>query len=167
MVRFYLKQKVFSIGDSYKFLTEAQELVFKAKGSIFAIPKRYKLYDANKNFIGMAKKSFWTYNYTISFGGVKVIKIRWKFAFMTAKYSIEYLDGSRHLELKGDFADFHYQVLEDGKLAAAISKKILSWGDTYEIDCDETLMKPALMALITIAIDDIYERRRKALNNNR
>ncbi|MCK4763382.1 MAG: LURP-one-related family protein [Candidatus Aminicenantes bacterium] len=108
---FYVKEKVFSFGDKLKFFDmDGNELAY-IKQKVFSFKKQYKIY-RNKELLA------------------RVVK---KITLFKDKFIID-IPGPNDYIVKGNFTDHRYTFIRNGRGVAFISKKWLSWGDTYRIE---------------------------------
>ena len=84
----------------------------------------------------------------IEINGLKVCEIVKKFMFFANKYKVEGLPW----QLEGDFIAHDYEVLNDSQVAMKLSKKPVSWGDSYELDIADSNHE-LLCLCIALAID--------------
>jgi len=152
----YLKQKVFTIRDRLTFFDETGSPVYFAKGSLFVIPKRLTLTNAaGVEFMQVRKKLFRlfrTYGLIDLQTGQEIGTIKRRFSF-NKNFGITV--NNEELTLKGSLFGFHFTVLNpNGEILLTVDKKIISWGDTYQVSIDESKIKPEIAAAICIAFDD-------------
>ena len=74
--------------------------------------------------------------------------IKKQFSILRPRYNIDY----KGWRLEGDFLRWNYDVYEQSRLVAHISKQLFRWGDTYVLDiANDADELPALM--VAIAMD--------------
>jgi len=153
----YLKQKVFSIGESFTFLSDQKEPVFTAKGSFFAMPKRYKLFDAvsNTEIIEITRKFFsWTPTFTITESKTKqqLFTVKQRFRLGRPRFDISTPAGNYMIE--GELFAHEFDIVDpQGKSIVTVRKKWISWGDTYEIWADTSQIPLHVAASIVLTFD--------------
>lgn len=150
----YMKQKVFSWKDKFHIFDEMQNERFYAESEVFTIGKKLHLYNTNGDelcFINQKVLSFLP-RYFINRNGESVAEVVKKFTFFKPKYEINGLGWTVH----GDFFSHEYVIESDAGIIATISKKWLSWGDTYEIDINNSNDEIMAVAVVLI-IDAILE----------
>jgi len=154
----YLRQKVFSIGESFTFFDINQIPVFTARGSFFRIPKRYQLFDArNPNPIMEIRRKFFTFmpRFVVRHqpNGEEFCTISQRFRFGGARFDIHTPRDGYYQVVGSIFAhDFRVENAM-GQTIVRIRKHWVAWGDTYEISFDDNLITPQAAAAIILTID--------------
>ena len=152
----YLKQKVFAIRDKLTFFDEAGTPVFKATGSLFAIPKRLNVTDTVGTELMQVRvklfRIFLTY-------GLIDLQSRTEIGYVKAKFSLtksfKVVIAGETLHIKGSLFGFQFNLVNAaGETLVSVNKKLLSWGDSYQVFIDETKIKPEVAAAICIAFDN-------------
>lgn len=150
-MKLYIKQKVFSWGDKFAVKNEHGEDVYFVKGEVFSFGKKLHIYDTNENELAFIKQKVMSFlpKYYIFKGEKQIAEVVKKISFLTQKYVINGLD----LEISGDFLAHEYSVInKNGDEVMNVSKKWLTWGDTYVIDTlDYT--DPVTAVAILLVID--------------
>ena len=76
------------------------------------------------------------------------------------KYSFEL--PQMGITVDGDFIGHRYQFFRGGQIVASVSRKMMSWGDSYEIEfADSSLEHYLLAATLAIALVTIHNRQRR------
>lgn len=145
-----IKQRVFSWTDTYDIYDENENKKYYVKAEFFSLGHQLHVYDVNGNEIGMIKERLFSLlpMFDIEIGGEKVGSIQKKFALFHPKYEVD-VNGWR---VEGDFLEWEYDVYEACSPVIHITKKWLSWGDTYVID----IANPAdeyMGLMLVLAID--------------
>jgi len=154
----YLKQAVFSFGDKYTFFDANQNQVFKARGSVFRIPKRYQLFSVNNPtapLITIRRKAFsFMPRYTVlNSDGTVFCTIRQHFKFGGSRFTIT-TPTNGEFSIRGSFFAHSFEVLNpQGAVVISMRKHIISWGDTYEIYFDASCITPEAAAAVILTID--------------
>jgi len=149
-MKLYLKQKVFSFRDRFYVKDEAGNDRFYIEGEIFSFGKKLHVYDMGGTEIAFIRQKVWSFmpRYFIETGGKVVCQIVKEFTFFKQSYRLEGLPWHLH----GDFFAHEYSLEENGRQIMRMSKKWISWGDSYELD----IANPAdeLVCLcVTLAVD--------------
>ncbi|MCD2256914.1 LURP-one-related/scramblase family protein [Agrilactobacillus fermenti] len=164
MRNLYIKQKIISLGEKFTVVDEQQQPVYRVEGSFLKIPKRFKILDNNGNQVGLITKK------VISvlpkfFVEVKdrpeVVTITKKLTLLRAKYQIE----AKGLAVQGNWWDMDFEVRQGRNLIAAIHKKWISWGDTYELQITDESYEQLIVSLV-IAIDRVKADESGSANSN-
>ena len=95
--------------------------------------------------------------------GNEVAVIKRKFSVLRPKVEIE--SSVSNITLEGDYFAHNFTLLENGVELASVTKKWISWGDSYVITIQDDSKTNFLLAII-ILIDSIFHEN-KSNNNNR
>lgn len=153
-MKLYIKQKVFSIGESFEVRNEFNEIVYYVRGSFFRIPKKFEIYDTNQNEVATVESQLFR---LMSHYSIKTptdsLTLKEHFTFFKRKFE---LTGTSWL-LQGDFMSHNYQVIQGQRPIMLLSKHWFTWGDSYELDIEDD--KDALLCLcIVIAVDAVLAK---------
>lgn len=154
-MRFYIKEKVFSIGDNFSIFDESGNEVFYVKGQVFSLGNKLRIYDErHKELIYMEQKIFSLMpQYTIYGETNALATIRKKVTFLSHKFMIDSIYGD--FTVDGDFMAHDFSIIKNGtKRCASIIKKWFSFGDSYEINIADDENIPFMLALV-IVIDQV------------
>ncbi len=152
-MKLYIKQKVFTIGDNFEVFDENQNTVFKVNGELFRMLSKFHLKDSNGNEIFTIERRFsFGYSYEIKTGGRTVAIIKKQMAFFNASFDIQAFTGDTFLA-DGNIFGWDFTITKNGAPYATLSKKLLSWGDSYEIEVYDNA-ELAFATAIVVAIDN-------------
>lgn len=133
-MKLYIKQKVFSFKDKFDIYDESGESKYYVEGEVFSFGKKLHVFDKN---------------------GTEIAFIRQKVLSFLMRYYIERKDSTMNVNalvekqfslkpsyriddfgwnVTGDFFAHNYVVEGANGVIATITKKWMSWGDSYEID---------------------------------
>ncbi len=161
MQRYYLKQAVFSLRDSFKVFDESQRVVYHAHAKMLSISRQYNIYRSSDERLLFTMKrrllSFMPVYELCDAAGRQVAIMRKRFAMFKNRIDIE-AEGRGYL-LEGNIWAHNFTVSSDGKPVLTVRKKLLSWGDTYEIEIAEDGDTDKLIAFV-IMIDSIFHRKK-------
>ncbi|MBN2300716.1 MAG: LURP-one-related family protein [Acholeplasmataceae bacterium] len=151
-----MKQKVFSIKDRYKIFDEEQNVIFHCEGKLFSLSRKMKFIENSTDTIlfHFRKKilSLFATYFLYDNEEKQIAVVKRKFSF-TPKVEIESDFGVFTIE--GNFYGHNFSILENGDEVANITKKWISWGDSYEMAIHDDSKTAFLLALI-ILIDRIF-----------
>jgi len=157
-MKLLLKQRLFAWLDSYDIYDENQNTVFTVKG-VLAFKHCFIIYDAGGKEVGMIREKVLTFlcpRFDLIIDGTEAGSIVKEFTFFKPKFILEF----RNWEVQGDWLQWNYQIRSPDGVIAVITKQLINWSDTYEIDIPDT--KHALEALmVVIAIDAVKCSRKK------
>lgn len=153
MGRFLIRQKVFAFGgEKFDVTDEAERPVYRVEGSFMRLPKSFTITDMEGCEVArIEKKTFsWMPHFSVLVGGAEVACIDREFSLFRPKYRID----AQGLLIRGDWFDLNFAVVRDGETVAEISKRWLSWGDTYEVAVLDDALDVVVLALV-VAIDKV------------
>ena len=149
-MRLLIKQRVFALTDTYDVYDGRGTSKYFVKNELFSILHRIHVKDAQGHEVGQIRQNFTLFRpeFQVWIGGRHCGSVRAQFSLLRPKYSIDYM-GWR---CDGDIFGWNYTVYRGMTPVMHISKKLLSWGDTYVIDIDNP--EDEIMGLmLVIAID--------------
>lgn len=138
-MRFVMKQKLFSLRDSFEITDENERLAFTAKSHFFSVRKSFQLKDASDSDFAYIKKQLFAIKPKFEFEntrGEKALLKKHFFPLFSHKFSL--FLGAEKIEIFGDFWAHEYQFVKRGVVIAEVSKKWFSWSDTYGVDIDSS-----------------------------
>ncbi len=153
-MRFLVKQKVFTLGDNFTIKDDAGIDRFIVRGQIFTLGNKLRIYDmAGQELIFIEQKLFrFLPEYTIYYLGSPMATVKKEFTFFKPKFEI-YSDRYNY-SIVGNFWAMDFTIREDGRDIAYISKRWISWGDTYAVDILEDENQAFILALV-IVLDQV------------
>jgi len=161
MKNYYLKQAVFSFADSFKVYDEHQRVAYHARAKLLSVNRQYMIYrGGDDRLLFTMKRRIFSFmpHYDLYDPTDRLIAVMKKrFAFL--KNTIDIESTGKHYLLQGSIWAHNFTLACDGQIVLTVQKRILSWGDTYELqvadnaDCDK-------MIAFAIMIDSIYHRKK-------
>lgn len=162
-MKFYIKQKVFSFKDQFKIMDETQTVQYEIKGKFMSIKNKLELTKANGDPVMRSERKVLTFmpkyfifnNKDQEIAVIKRIfgfKPRFDLNIMNKDY---FVDGSLFGHSFGIYDEKKNQV-------ASISKKIISWGDTYEINI-QSEENVELFLFVVIIIDQVVHENKQGI----
>lgn len=153
IMKLYIKQRVFSLGDKYDIYDANENVVFDVKSELFTIGAKLHLYDLNGQELYYIKRriTFFLAKYEIYRNNTLCASISQEFTLFKSKLNVDSCYGS--FTLNGDFFSMDYEIYKDGLYFGSVRKKWLSWGDSYELDIPEAENAGFFCAFV-IAIDN-------------
>ncbi|MGN1181587.1 MAG: LURP-one-related/scramblase family protein [Faecalibacillus sp.] len=131
-MKLLFKQRLFSWFDSYDIYNEKGEIVYVVKGQL-SWGHCLKIFAANGQERGTVKQQVLTFlpKFEIYLQDQFVGQIHKEFSFFKPQYRIDY----KNWEVEGDIFEWDYCIVnERGQQIARISKQLLNFTDTYELD---------------------------------
>lgn len=166
MRHFYIKQRIFSIGDKYNIYDENENLCYKATGEIFTLTSKLHVFDEKKQKeIFFIRKKFFTFlpQYEMYKDENLVASVIKRFTFFSHKIDITSDFGD--FEVLGDFMSHDFEINYNSKVVASVHKRWLSFGDTYEITINDDSKVDFFIALV-IMIDNCIHNESSHNNHN-
>lgn len=143
------KQRMFSWFDSYDIYDEAGNVLFTVEG-LPSWGHKLHILDSAGNHVGTVKQQLFTFLpcFELYLHGQLLGTIQKEFSFLHPHFSIDFCGW----EIAGDWMEWDYTIQDAyGKPHANISKQLLNWTDTYQIDvADPEDALPALMVVLAI-----------------
>lgn len=155
-MRFYARQKLFSLRTVFKILNEKGQPSYSAKGEIVSFGKRLHIYDRTGREVAVLRQRLMSLmpTYEIHIGGRYAASIVKRITLFKPSYSIK---GSGW-RVQGDFLKHSYRLIgPNGKVAASIRKRWFSFGDAFELnvpDPENELMAICVMLAIDCVMDN-------------
>lgn len=159
-MKYYIKQKVFSLRDKFTIKDYSQNDIFRVEGKFMSISNKLELLNIDGSQVLNSKKQllrFLPLYRVYSNHNEELAVIKQKFSF---KPKFEVLVGDQEYLVEGKIFAHSFVIKKDDIVAASIEKKVFSFGDSYEIDIlDET--KKELFLFIVIIIDQVIHEGKK------
>ncbi len=160
-MKFYIVQKIFSIGDKFGIQDVSGNNVFNVEGKIFSIGNKLKIYDmAGNEIVYIEQKLFKLLpEYNIYLNGSYAARVKKEFTFFSNKFDIDSDMGN--YEIEGDFFAHDFSITKNGNIVAEINKKWLSWGDTYEIDISDDENYAFILSMVIVIDEVLHDNKNK------
>ena len=170
---FLIKEKFFSTNERMEILDpRSQALLGHFRSKFFTLPKKYWLTHPDDDpIIGIERRMFTLMTKFAFFeaGPQENLSmnrplgtLEKKFSFFTPKYHFVAPNGTIKYQIQGNFWEHSFQVLEQGRIVAEISKKFWTWTDTYGVRIDPGKNDQEAMTLLTmvVVLDYIADQQR-------
>ncbi len=160
-MKFYIKQKVFTLKDKFNITDDQQNQLYQVKGKFMSIKNKLDLLDKADQLVLHAEKKVFSFmpKYFIYDPKMQEIaQIQRRFGFRP-KFYISVL--KKDFRLEGNLFAHSFTILDRDTVVATISKKIFSWGDTYEIEVEEQ-ENVELFLFVVIILDQILHEKKKS-----
>lgn len=133
-MKYIIKQKVFSLTDKFSIKDENENDRFFVNAKFFTIGKKLHLEDIHGNpLFYIEQKLFKLLPVYEIYSGEKLFAVlKKKFSFLKPKIEIDQ-NGNPYF-ISGDTWSHEFTVLRGDTVVASISKKWLSFSDTYSLD---------------------------------
>lgn len=147
-MKLFIKQKVLSWNDKFFIKDEYGEDRYYAEGEMWSFGKKLHVYDmSGREVVCIAQKiTAWLGEYHIHQDGQEIAVVRQKFSWFRPRYEI---DGPGW-EVSGSVWQHEYEISRDGMPIVSISKELMAWGDSYELDISEPRDELAALAVVLV-----------------
>jgi len=151
-MRYVIRQKIFSLGDSFTIKDEFGNDVYIVRSQILSFGNKLRIFDLSGNELCYIEQRLFRLmpEYNIYVSGQLVANVKKKFSLF--KHSFEITSPGDQYYVEGNFFAHEFNVYRHGRIVARISKKFFSFSDTYGIDIDDSQDQITTLAL-AIVID--------------
>ncbi|MBE3101987.1 MAG: LURP-one-related family protein [Firmicutes bacterium] len=156
-MKYAIKQKIFTFGDSFAIRDETGNDCYMVKGQIFALGNKLRIYDMQGQELVYIEQKLFRFlpEYNIYYKDQLHATVKKEFTFFKPKFQIQSTLGNYRAE--GNVWSMDFSILRDEKLVAQISKAWFAWSDTYGVDIAEGEDAPLMLALV-IVIDQVLHQ---------
>ncbi len=154
-MKYQIKQKIFSLTDSFNIEDESGDIAFTAKGKVFSISSSQTMFDKHGAELLKIKRKYLSLRPAcrlVNNDGSEWLIKKHFWPFWTTRFSITTPDGI--LEMTGDLLQHEYEIRHQSQLVASVSKAWFSWSDSYGVDIYAPQWTAQLLASV-IVIDRI------------
>lgn len=150
MKELYIKQKVFSLSEKFTVKNQQEQDVYYVEGSFMRIPKTFSIMNTADEEVALITKKVFSFlpKFFVEVGGREVLTIKKEFSFLKARYTIDSAD----IEVRGNWWDMDFQVIQRGAVIGEVNKKWFTWGDSYSVQVFKEEMEAIIIAIV-VAID--------------
>ena len=149
-MKMLFKERMFSWLDCYDIYNECGDVLFTVEGKL-SWGHCLHILDRHREHVGTVKEKMFSFlpKFEIYERDVCLGHIAKEFGFLMQEYVVEF----KGWQVQGDMFGWDYKVKDqNGKQVAVISKELLQWTDTYQIEVDDS--ENALYVLmLVLAID--------------
>jgi uncharacterized protein YxjI len=152
-MKLFIKQRVFAFGQKFDIYDETGETRFYCEGEIFTFGRKLHLYNTAGQEVVYIKQKLLSLlpKYEIYINGSYTATLIKKFTILSHDYYYQDLDWN----VSGEFLAHEYMITSSkGNTIMTLSKRWLTWGDTYCLDIFDN--KNLLLCLASsIVIDSV------------
>ena len=166
MTNLYLKEAVFSFRRKYQVYDGEKNPVYLCTGRAFALRRPVDVQDVQSGEIKyVIKRKIFSFMQTFMIeapNGEEVARVRKRLAFGKSRFTVSGSHGE--YVLHGDFFAHNFSISKEDKEVVSVRKKVISWGDTYEIsiaDEEDIAFMVTLVVMIDRALHNKRRRRRR------
>lgn len=158
-MKLYIKQKVFSFKDRFTVKDECGNDRYFVEGEFLSFGKKLHIFDMNNNEVAFVRQKLMTFmpKFTVEIGSRQIAEIVKEFTFFKPKYRVEGLGW----DVEGDFFSHDYIITDSSRPIVSIHKQWMSWGDTFELDIDNSSDEVVALAVV-LAIDAVIDAQQSA-----
>lgn len=153
-MRYKIKQKIFSFGDSFYVKDEKDNDVFRVQGKVFALGDKLKIYDMQGiELIYIQQKLLKLLpEYSLFRNGSIIARVKKELSFFRPKFVIESTMGNYKIE--GEIFSHDFCITKERRTVATVNKKWVSLRDSYGVQIDDNEDQAFMVALV-IVIDQV------------
>jgi uncharacterized protein YxjI len=150
MRQLYMKQKVFSLSGKFTVKDQQEKDVYYVEGSFMQVPKTFSIMNTARDEVALITKKVFSFlpKFLVEVNGRDVFTIKKELSFFKARYTIDVAG----IEVRGNWWDMDFQVLQHGKIVGNVGKELFTWGDSYKVQIIDDEMEPIIISLV-VAID--------------
>ncbi len=156
-MRYTLKERIFSLRESYYIQDESGRNAFEVQGRLISIRDSLALHDLNTGEEIKIQEKMLSLRpvYTIQRPNQPDVSVRQDFInFLREGFTIDLPGNQTDLRIQGDILDMSYTIRRAGETVAQTSKKWISLRDSYVVDVAAG-EDPALIIACAIIVDRI------------
>ncbi len=150
MRQLFIKQKVFSISEKFTVKDHQEKDIYYVEGSFLRLPKTFSILTPKREEVALITKKMFSFlpKFMVEVNGQEILTIKKEFSFFKARYSID----AAGIEVRGNWWDMDFQVLQHGIVVGEVSKKWFTWGDSYSVQIQDVEMETIVISIV-VAID--------------
>lgn len=159
-MRYRMREKLFSIGGRYTIQDAEGRDVFLVEGKVLSIGDKLRFLDMEGNELAFISQKMLSFKprYELYRGGEKFAEVIKEFTFFKNRFTLD-LPGPNDFTIQGDFIDREYSFDREGRTVARVSKKFLSFADSYSIDIEEGQDDIAILAACVVIDLVLHEKK--------
>ena len=153
-MRYVMKQKWLAFGDDFTIQDESGRDVYFVDGKAFSLGDQLSFRDMQGNELAYIRQKLFAWGKTYEIyrsGALAAVVKKELFTFFKCRFTVD-VPGPDDLEANGDFLDHEYEFSRGDRTVASVSKRWLSWTDTYGIDVADD-EDPVLVLASAVVVD--------------
>ena len=160
IMRYLIRQKVFSFGDNFTIKDELEQDRYIVRGKVFSFGDKLKIEDLEGNELFYIEQQLFRFlpEYSIYAGGQQMAVIKKQLSFFTPRFIIDSDYGS--YEIHGNIIGYDFQIYKDGRIVAVINKKWFAFSDSYGVKIEDG-EDHAFLLTMAIVIDQVLHDEKK------
>lgn len=154
-MRYLIRERIFALGDTFDIQDESSNPVYQVEGKIFSIGNKLRIYDLNGKELTYIEQEVFRFlpEYNVYREGNILATIKKELTFFKPKFNIESSYGNFTVE--GDVFQYNFNILKNDKPIAWISKKLISFSDTYSVDILDEEDQSFILSIV-IVLDQVF-----------
>ena len=139
-MRYVIKQRAWTLRDSFSIRDRDGKKVYQVWGKVASVSDKLTLRSMDGKKLATIRQKVVSRvpRYRIRRGGKLLAEVKKRpLSVIKDRFKVNMKDGSPNLEIVGNLFDYEYTVRRRGKKVARISKKWVSFGDSYGIRVDK------------------------------
>jgi uncharacterized protein YxjI len=162
-MRYVMKQKLWSLGNTFIINDDSNEDRFQVKGRLFSFGDNLSFQDMQGNELAAIHQKLLSFGntYEIYHGGeLFAVVSESLFRLFNYHFTVDVGadgPGPGDLEINGDFFAHEYTFSEAGQPVAGVSRAWFSWADTYGVDIASG-QDDVLILACTVVVDMCTEK---------
>lgn len=150
-MRYGLKQKLWSWGDTYDIFNAEQVPVLRVQGKAFSWGDKLQLCDMQGNELAFIEQKLMSMipRYKLFRNGGLFAEIRKEATWFTPKFTLD-VPGPNDYTITGSMAAYDYRFERGGRTIATVSKAMWSWSDSYGVDIQQGEDDLAILATVIV-----------------
>jgi uncharacterized protein YxjI len=159
-MRYQLKQKIWSWGDTFVIRDEQGEPAFQVIGKVFSWGDKLSFQDMAGNEMARIEQRLLNLmpKYDVLIGGQTFAEIRQEWSWLHKRFTLD-VPGPNDYTITGSFWEYEFTFERGGSTVARVSKEYFSWGDAYGVDIVDD--ENQLAVLCTVVVVDLVCHDRK------
>jgi uncharacterized protein YxjI len=155
-MRYLVKQRIFSFGDSYTIKDEAGNDRFIVKGEVFTLGHKLTILDTIGTELIYIEQELFHFRPTFNIyeKGNYVATVKKEISFFTASFSIESTWGNYTIE--GQIFSHEFSILRNGVGIAQVSKEWFTFSDSYGIEIEDNENQEFILSLVIVLDEILY-----------
>lgn len=159
-MKYEIKQKIFSFGESFIIKDEQENPRFAVRGQIFSFGNKLSVENLMGNELVYIEQKLFKFlpEYSIFIRGEQVATVKKEFTFFTPKFYIESNMGN--YDMQGEIFSHEFEIMKDGEAVASVSKQWFSFSDTYGVDISQNENQAFMLALVIVIDQVLYDNKK-------
>lgn len=153
-MRFQVRQKIFSFGDSFTIKDESDIDYYQVQGKVFSLGDKLSFQDMQGNELYYIEQQLMRMlaEYKLYSNGQVVARCQKRFSLFGSKFDI--VNTTDNYTIDGKPLNYNYSIMKNGQLVATVDKQFFSLSDTYGVDIKDGEDYAFILSLVII-IDQV------------